>query len=101
MVHMTEATSYDDEVQEVKRIAKEFFHDAPFIEIESVERLQGNLANSNRIMVELDCSEYKPDHTGVWDGGALEPFVEEGYIPTSVGSTTAWFHPIGAGITLK
>lgn len=85
----------------VRRIARDaLWDDCEIDRLETVMRGR----NEGDVMLKVD-SAHESGNRNAFAGKTLEPFIEEGYLPVSVGGgghgMTAWFKPIGVGLDLS
>jgi hypothetical protein len=73
----------DSDIEAVERIANSVYDG-------STEEVAVEQSDSTTIMVEITSAS----DLHKFDAGRLEPFLAEGYVATSVGTSMAWFTPI-------
>jgi hypothetical protein len=76
-----------DDVTEVRELTEEVFEGTHHCHTINVEKL-----DNGQILVEL-ARRWEGDEISAWQGFRLVPYVENGYIPTSVATKMAWFTP--------
>lgn len=85
----------DPEVSEIREIVENMTK--PGDSIEKITRL-----SENKIMVRIS-AEHDLSAKNMFAGNKLQNYVERGYIPVSVAANkdraTAWFRPIGVGLS--
>jgi hypothetical protein len=96
---MPEQLNSEDE-RNVRRIARSALWDS--LTVERVETIISG-PNEGEVMLEVT-AEHDLDGRNAFAGDTLNEFIEEGYIPTSVGAGahggSVWFRPIGVGLDL-
>lgn len=96
---MPEQLNSDDE-RAVRRISRSALWDS--LTVERVETIISG-PNEGEVMLEVS-ADFDLDGRNAFAGDTLNEFIEEGFIPTSVGAGehggSAWFRPIGVGLSL-
>lgn len=91
----------DEDVRRVRQIAERVLWDE--CEVERVRKLEGGTAEGE-VLLQIS-GDAPSSNRNAFAGRKLAAFIEEGYLPTSVGggedSMSAWFQPMGVGITIQ